>query len=106
MSRTYDVAVIGAGIAGASVAYQLRQLGQTVAVIDMSELLRRMGLDVVGILGFDFLSRFVTKVDYANQLISFYDPDSFKYTGNGHNIDVHIDKTRTVGDVVYLKSDA
>lgn len=38
MSRTYDVAVIGAGIAGASVAYQLKQLGQSVAVIDQGPL--------------------------------------------------------------------
>ena len=38
MSRTYDVAVIGAGIAGASVAYQLKQLGQSIAVIDQGPL--------------------------------------------------------------------
>jgi hypothetical protein len=63
---------------------------QAVAVIDMSELLRRIGIDVVGILGFDFLSRFVTKVDYAGELVSFYDPDVFQYTGTGHELDVHI----------------
>jgi hypothetical protein len=66
---------------------------QKVAVIDMSELLRRLGLDVPGILGFDFLSRFVTKVDYANELVSFYDPDSFKYTGAGDELDVHIQES-------------
>jgi outer membrane lipoprotein-sorting protein len=64
--------------------------GQTVGVIDMSELMRRLGIDVPGILGYDFLSRFVTKVDYANQLVSFYDPDTFTYTGDGREIDVHI----------------
>ncbi|MFC1800035.1 hypothetical protein ACFL2Z_03885, partial [Candidatus Eisenbacteria bacterium] len=48
------------------------------------------GIDVPGILGYDFLSRFVTKVDYANELVSFYDPDSFTYTGNGQELDVHI----------------
>jgi hypothetical protein len=63
---------------------------QTVAVIDMSDLVRRIGLDVAGILGYDFLSRFVTKVDYANERVSFYDPDSFRYTGNGNDLDVHI----------------
>jgi hypothetical protein len=42
-----------------------------------------LGLDVVGILGYDFLSRFVTKIDYANQEISFYDPEEFEYSGTG-----------------------
>jgi hypothetical protein len=64
--------------------------GQTVAVIDMSELIRRLGLDVVGVLGFDFLSRFVTKIDFANELVSFYEPEKFEYTGDGHLLDMHI----------------
>ncbi|UCD94357.1 MAG: clan AA aspartic protease, partial [Candidatus Zixiibacteriota bacterium] len=34
---------------------------QTAAVVDMNELIKRLGIDMVGILGFDFLSRFVTK---------------------------------------------
>lgn len=63
---------------------------QTVAVIDMYELIRRLGLDVAGILGFDFLSRFVTKVDYANELVSFYEPETFTYTGDGHVADMHL----------------
>lgn len=45
------------------------------------------GEDMVGILGYDFLSRFVTKIDYAKRLISFYDPKSFKYSGSGSVID-------------------
>jgi hypothetical protein len=73
--------------------YRLRGIsfeGQTVGVIDMSELMRRIGIDVPGILGYDFLSRFVTKVDYANELVSFYDPETFEYTGDGQEVDVHI----------------
>ncbi|MFH1314254.1 MAG: aspartyl protease family protein [Candidatus Eisenbacteria bacterium] len=66
---------------------------QTVAVIDMSELIRRLGIDIAGILGFDFLSRFVTKVDYANELVSFYDPETFDYTGDGSSIDVHLEES-------------
>jgi len=63
---------------------------QKVAVIDMSELFRRLGLDVAGILGFDFLSRFVTKVDFANELISLYEPETFQYAGNGRVVDIHV----------------
>ncbi|MEP0827627.1 MAG: aspartyl protease family protein [bacterium] len=56
---------------------------QTVAAIDMTELNRLIDIESAGILGFDFLSRFVTKVDYAAQLVSFYDPETFKYEGPG-----------------------
>ncbi|PKK83013.1 MAG: hypothetical protein CVT49_10740 [candidate division Zixibacteria bacterium HGW-Zixibacteria-1] len=56
---------------------------QQVAVIDISQFFDKYGLDVAGILGYDFLSRFVTKVDYANQTLSFYDPEKFAYNGNG-----------------------
>ncbi|MEW5924720.1 MAG: aspartyl protease family protein [Candidatus Zixiibacteriota bacterium] len=56
---------------------------QKVAVIEISQFFDRFGLDVSGILGYDFLSRFVTKVDYDNQTLSFYDPENFAYTGNG-----------------------
>ena len=47
-----------------------------------------------GILGYDFLSRFVTKIDYAEKRISFYDPESFTYRGNGTIIDAPL-KYRT-----------
>ncbi|MBU1183037.1 MAG: aspartyl protease family protein [Pseudomonadota bacterium] len=43
--------------------------------------------DIVGILGHDFVSRFVTKIDYAARTLSFYHPDKFKYTGDGRIID-------------------
>ena len=57
---------------------------QKVAVIPINWLLRKwVGFEVAGILGYDFLSRVVTKVDYANQMISFYLPDSFVYVGTG-----------------------
>jgi hypothetical protein len=63
---------------------------QAVAVIDMSDLIRLIGVDIAGILGFDFLSRFVTKVDYTNELLSFYDPETFEYKGDGHEVNLHL----------------
>jgi len=63
---------------------------QQVASMDMDELNRIIGLDLAGILGYDFLSRFVTKVDYANEIVSFYDPETFKYEGSGTALDVHM----------------
>ena len=43
--------------------------------------------EIVGILGYDFLSRFITKVDYSNHHVSFYAPEFFVYEGKGHRID-------------------
>jgi Aspartyl protease/PDZ domain len=57
---------------------------QKVAVIDIAWLIKKwVGFDVAGILGYDFLSRLVTRIDYANEKISFYRPDSFNYAGSG-----------------------
>ncbi len=46
-----------------------------------------LGLEIAGILGYDFLSRFVTRIDYAREKISLYDPGVFDYTGTGKVID-------------------
>ncbi|MFH2064099.1 MAG: aspartyl protease family protein [Pseudomonadota bacterium] len=40
-----------------------------------------------GILGYDFLSRFVVKIDYTARRLSLYDPADFIYTGKGTVID-------------------
>lgn len=61
---------------------------QQVAALDFVGLFRRTtDLEVPGILGYDFLSRFVTRVDYANEMLTFYDPESFEYTGDGTVLD-------------------
>jgi hypothetical protein len=40
------------------------------------------------ILGYDFLSRFVTLLDFGESTISLWDPDSFVYAGEGHTAEV------------------
>jgi outer membrane lipoprotein-sorting protein len=50
-----------------------------------------LGMEVVGILGYDFLSRFVTKIDFAKRKISFYHPDHFEYSGTGTIFDSPLD---------------
>ncbi|MDQ1331050.1 MAG: hypothetical protein QG578_1315, partial [Thermodesulfobacteriota bacterium] len=42
---------------------------------------------IVGIMGHDFLSRFVVKIDYAGRTLSFYHPDRFEYKGEGRVVD-------------------
>jgi len=68
---------------------------QKVALIDINDLFRKtMGFEIAGILGFDFLSRLVVKVDYANQTLSFYDPEHFAYDGPGTIIEAPLNDTR------------
>ncbi|MFH2055665.1 MAG: aspartyl protease family protein, partial [bacterium] len=65
---------------------------QRVAVFDMTDLKKKMGLDVVGILGYDFLSRFVTRIDYAGERLSFFDPAAFAYRGSGVVLDAPLEE--------------
>ncbi len=66
---------------------------QKVAAIGINELFRRaMGFEVGGILGYDFLSRLVTKIDYANERLTFYEPESFAYSGSGTVLDAPVTK--------------
>ncbi len=64
---------------------------QKVVTMDIAPLFRKsLGLEVVGILGYDFLSRLVTRVDFANESLSFYHPDSFAYHGPGTVIEAPV----------------
>lgn len=57
---------------------------QTLLTWDLSKIFKAStGIEVAGLFGFDLMSRFITKIDFAGQLISFYDPKDFKYAGNG-----------------------
>ena len=51
---------------------------------------RRLGTDVAGILGYDFLSRFTTRIDFAKRLVSFYQSESLVYSGMGRVLDAPI----------------
>jgi hypothetical protein len=51
---------------------------QTVVACDIAGRVRRYtGISIGGIIGYDFLSRFVTRIDYEARTISFFHPDSF-----------------------------
>lgn len=70
------VQVPGYGVKGAGVGPQ-----RIMAVRGLKN--RSYEPEIVGILGYDFLSRFVVKIDYARRTMSFYDPSSFTYQGSG-----------------------
>ena len=56
-----------------------------VAISDLFE--RTSDIEIGGILGYDFLSRFVTRVDIANEMLTLYHPESFEYGGDGEVLD-------------------
>ncbi len=63
---------------------------QKAAVIEMGDIIHKFGIDFDGILGYDFLSRLTTKIDYAAGILTFYDPDQFEYAGPGVVIEAPI----------------
>jgi hypothetical protein len=68
---------------------------QTVMTMNIHDMFHSLlGLDVAGVLGYDFLSRFVTKIDYANEKLSFYDPREFEYQDSGVALDVPLNDRR------------
>jgi len=76
---------------------------QPMVVLDVAGLLRRAaGTTAAGILGYDFFSQFVTRVDFAGQTVTFYQPESFDYRGPGSTIPM---RTQTNLPVVELRVD-
>ena len=59
---------------------------ESVYVIDLSGQPALMGREVGGILGYDFFLPYVVEVDYPGQLVTLYDPATFKYSGAGEAI--------------------
>jgi hypothetical protein len=55
-------------------------------VIDLGGLERIYGMPIGGILGFDFASRFVTRVDYGTKTLDLYAPDDYADPGRGERV--------------------
>jgi hypothetical protein len=56
---------------------------QTVATIDLDRIEGLTGRRLDGILGFDFISRFVVEIDYAGRSIHLHDRKDWAYAGKG-----------------------
>jgi len=66
----------------------LELAGQEIVAMEIADLFRRASdVEIGGLLGHDFLSRFVSRIDYANSAITLYDPVTFVYTGDGVVVD-------------------
>lgn len=56
---------------------------QHASALPLDGLEKVFGLPVGGLLGYDFISRFVLSLNYRNDTISFSDPKKFHYRGTG-----------------------
>lgn len=64
---------------------------QHVAVLDQTGLERALGMPIGGILGYDFISRFVIELDYAKQVMTLHDPKTWTYSGKGFIVPITFD---------------
>lgn len=105
LGLTGDVAVDGIGskaaasrqVAGAT--YGLPQLpgfkGPIVIAMPLHNLLsNRLGEDLDGIVGGDFIRKFVVEIDYAAGKVILHDKDAFSYTGPGESLPLEYDQER------------
>jgi hypothetical protein len=81
--------IAGAQLEGASVRLAGSSLAQPVpSALDLSRLPPREGHRMDGILGYDFIKRFVVAIDYAKEELRLYDARDFKYNGSGTSIPI------------------
>ncbi len=64
---------------------------QHVATIDQTGLEHALGVPFGGILGYDWISRFVVEIDYQKKLITLHDPKTWNYKGSGYSVPVVFD---------------
>lgn len=64
---------------------------QHVGVMDLTGLERAYGLLMGGILGYDFISRFVLEIDYEKKVVLLHDPSRWTYQGTDLILPVILD---------------
>jgi len=68
----------------------LKMSKQKLVSLNISPMEIYEGREMNGILGYDFLSRFVFEIDYQNNKITFYDPKIFNYNGRGETLELDL----------------
>jgi hypothetical protein len=117
LGASFSVRGVGAGtLQGAQVKKGFVTLAGTgidqpvTSAIDFSTLPPREGHRIDGILGYDFIDRFVVAIDYAKQELRLYDRDDFHYQGPGTSLPVtlignhpHVDAEVRLEDGTIIK---
>lgn len=80
--------------------------GQTLATAALRDILEaRAGREVDGILGYDFISRFVVEIDYWNETLRLYDRNEWDYQGTGVNVPIRLVDNNPVCDATITLPD-
>jgi len=64
---------------------------QHAATFDATGLERALGVPIGGILGYDFISRFVVEIDYQKKLMILHKPETWSYRGTGAIVPITFD---------------
>jgi hypothetical protein len=64
---------------------------ESLAVIDLHHVEPIVGLAYAGILGHDFFTRYVTRIDYDRRVVELFAPSQFTYRGPGRTLPVWIE---------------
>jgi predicted aspartyl protease len=88
--RGASAAVSGAFIKGTSYSLDgLAGFSQPVEIaLPLKNLAAAAGHDIDGVIGKDFIERFVVEVDYEAKVLRLHDRDKFVYRGNGESVPV------------------
>jgi hypothetical protein len=71
---------------------------QTAAAVDLASLESGFGREIHGILGYDFISRFVVEIDYLNEKLHLYDRTQWEYRGSGSEVAIRFQNNKPVCD--------
>lgn len=69
----------------------LRISDQTVVTLPFKDVETNFRRNFGGGVGYDFISRFVVEIDYANRLITLHDPRHYTYKGKGKRLPLVLD---------------
>lgn len=70
---------------------EVKTAGIMARIFDTSQLSSVIGHRIDGIIGYDFLEKFVVEFDYAGLNLAFYDPKQFRYQGKGEKLPLSVE---------------
>ena len=81
--------------------------GQTLLALgeDFLQLKSFMGLEIHGIIGYELFQRYVVEIDYDNEMLTFYQKDSFKPSRSYESIDITIEEFKPFVDAEITQQD-
>lgn len=64
---------------------------QHVDLLDQTGLEKALGVPLGGLLGYDFLSRFIVEIDYDAKIMTLHEPSAWHYAGHGTAVPITFD---------------